>query len=118
MNNVLRKEYMKALIIGKGNVGRAMSEILALVGWQSCFFTGRAPDDRFVEAARDADIVFLAISTKDKGEIEFGYIMKCLELGKPIVTCAKGALAWHFDELKPHLDKIGFSTTVGGITNG
>jgi homoserine dehydrogenase len=107
---------MKILIVGKGAVGTALSQSASMIGWQYRFFSGRSPDRSFVREAESADVVAIAISTKDKGEIELGFIMICLELGIPVVTCAKGALAWHFEKLKPHLQKIGHSTTVGGAS--
>ena len=108
---------MKILIVGKGVVGTALSQEVLAFGWQPRFYPGRCPDSAFAREAEGADAVAIAISTKDKGEIELGYIGICLDLGVPVVTCAKGALAWHYDALRPHLRKIGHSTTVGGASN-
>ncbi len=62
------------------------------------------------------EAVFLTISTLDKGEAARDYILTCVNAGIPVITCEKGALAYHAGVLKPHLDKIGFNATVGGGT--
>ncbi len=105
---------MKALIVGPGNVGQELSKVLTNHGSEHEFFAKHNDLDSFTRSVQPVDIVFVTISTKDKGEAELSYLMRCIELGRPVVTCAKGALAWHFETLKPHLGTIGFTTTVGG----
>ncbi len=107
---------MKALIVGQGNVGKAFAQSSSSIGWKCTFFPGRIADETFIGYAKDADVVIIAISTKDKGEIELGFILCSIELGKPVVTAAKGAAAYHWHMIEPHQDKVGLSATVGGAS--
>jgi homoserine dehydrogenase len=107
---------MKALIVGNGNVGKAFARLSSAMGWRHVFFPRRIADGTFIEYAKDVDIVIIAISTKDKGEIELGFILRSIETGKPVVTAAKGASAYHWPALEPHQNKIGLTATVGGAS--
>jgi len=62
------------------------------------------------------DIVFVAISTRDTGEAARDYILKYVQLGIPVVTCEKGSLAYHAEELMFYVasDMIGFDAACGG----
>ena len=62
------------------------------------------------------DIAFLAIPTRDKGEIACEYIRELLDKNIAVVTCEKGALAYRFPELRPRLKHIGYKATCGGGT--
>ncbi len=108
---------MKALIVGNGKVGRTLADLLRtspIGDWQVEAFVGRKADDAFVKAVANVDVVFIAIPTKDQGETALDYILKARAADKPVVTCEKGSLAYHYSVLKPHLSKIGFTSTVGG----
>src|SRR3989344_4639155 len=106
---------MKALIVAAGNVGRAVLHVLITKGWAHQFFTERNDLDAFKKAIQNVDVVFITISTKDKGEAELAYLMCCVEMKIPVVTCAKGACAWYFKTLKPYLHHhIGITAVVGG----
>jgi homoserine dehydrogenase len=107
---------MKALIVGNGNVGKAFARLSADIGWRHVFFPGRVADELFVSHAKEADVIIIAISTKDKGEIELGFIICSIKLGKPVVTAAKGATAYHWRMIEPHQERIGLSATVGGAS--
>ena len=108
---------MNALIVGPGKIGRALSPFLNSLGWTASMFAGRKAGSDFHQALRSVDVVFLTISTKDKGEAALAFISVCIEEGVPVVTCEKGALAYHYETLKPHLSKIGYSATVGCESN-
>ena len=116
----------KAGIIGFGNIGKKLYEKLLENGWGVTFivtsehiFVGNPdnPKDKsenWLNYCRDVDIVFLAIPTFDDGKTALDYIVAVTEKGIPIVTCEKGALSNYFAELKPILNRIGYSATVGG----
>lgn len=116
----------QAGIIGLGNIGKKLYEKLLENGWKVAFvvtseqvFVGNAdtPKDKsenWLNYCHDVDVVFLAIPTFDDGRTAFNYITAVTEKGMPVVTCEKGALSNYFAELKPILNRIGYSATVGG----
>ena len=63
-----------------------------------------------------SEVVFLTISTLDKGEAARDYIISCMNAGIPVITCEKGSLSYHAVMLKPYLKNIGYSAAVGGGT--
>ncbi|MBM3257294.1 MAG: hypothetical protein FJY98_03110 [Candidatus Liptonbacteria bacterium] len=104
---------MNALIVGKGAIGSFLGDRLVENGWQVSFLTS-SESAYFHKRVRGADVVFVAISTRDDGSAARAYIEGAREHNIPVVTCEKGSLANHFDALKPHLSQIGFTATVGG----
>lgn len=116
----------KAGIIGFGNIGKKLYEKLLENGWIVAFivtseyvFAGSTdvPKDKaenWLHYCHNVDVVFLAIPTFDDGKIALNYITAVTEKGIPVVTCEKGALSNYFAELKPILNRIGYSATVGG----
>lgn len=106
---------MKFIIVGGlGLVGQATHRQLQLRGCQIESFTSRDDRRTFRSRLAGVDGVFLAISTRDSGEVALEYIADTLNEGVPVVTAEKGSLAYHFDVLRHSLDRIGFSATVGG----
>lgn len=101
----------KAIIIGNGSIGSELQRQIGVLGWEIVAVVDRGDLWRDLSA----DVVFLAIPT-DGGENALQYIEHFVNKNVPVVTCEKGALAHHFEKLMPHLDKIGFSATVGGGT--
>ena len=66
-------------------------------------------------------VLCLAISTKDCGDAAFEYISHGIASGIPVVTCEKGALAYHFENLsdlgkQPNAAPLLMSASVGGGT--
>ena len=109
---------MKALIVGNGKVGRALSRVLSANGWEYSFFTGRTVNADFLQEAKLADVIFLAMTTKGRGEEAIRYILACVELNKIVIPAEKAAMAYHYEIIRPYLRKnIGFATTVGGSSN-
>src|SRR3989338_4901240 len=116
----------QAGIIGFGNIGKKLYEKLLENGWKIVFivtsehiFVGSidVPKDKsenWFNYCHDIDIVFLAIPTFDDGKTALNYIIAITGNGIPVVTCEKGALSNYFAELKPILNRIGYSATVGG----
>ncbi len=106
---------LNALIVGKGRIGTALAFALQVRGWNTCFFASQKDNVPFFSvAARCADVVFIAISTRDDGAAARTYLLEALRAGRPVVTCEKGALANYFGDLEPYLPYIGFTATVGG----
>lgn len=108
---------MNVLIIGTGKIAKALARICLSRGDGVSFFSSKDDRSQFQQRAAENDIVFLAIPTRDKGEIALAYILDTLQVGKPIVTCEKGSSAYHFDKIKPHFGRIGFMATVGGASD-
>ena len=120
---------IKVGIIGTGGIAKCLQLRLQNIGWSVVFLVRRktysfngaeharnkmAISDLLDEA--NPDLVFLAISTLDRGEEAKNYIGHCARKGIPVVTCEKGALAYHAEALKPFFGLIGFTATVGGGT--
>jgi len=128
---------MKCIVVGSGVVGGKLLNILAEKKHQVLAIANSnqvrwGPDDQKVSLAgypdtyvmrtlapfcTDADVAFVAISTKDKGESARDYINFFLSRGVAVVTAEKGALAYHYAELSPNLQQIGCSATFGGGTD-
>jgi homoserine dehydrogenase len=107
----------KISIIGAGGIAKHLQSRLKAQGHHA-WLTTRRNKEEFSGLLKSKQIqaVFIAISTLDKGEAARDYILASVKAGIPVITCEKGALAYHAEILKPHLDKIGFSATVGGGT--
>ncbi len=105
---------MKALIVGKGRIGHACAKVFIEESWRVDFFDPRKNVQEFAQDITDYNLVVLAISTKDAGEIACSYIFPCVDAGIPIVTAEKGALAYYFDLLESDLPMIGYNATLGG----
>jgi homoserine dehydrogenase len=108
---------MKTLIVGgNGHVGQALSKQLIKLGHSVSLFGSRDNRLTFTDRVSRADVVFMTIPTCDTGEIALGYHLEALVAGKSMITCEKGALAYHYGKLKLYLDlgKIGYTATVGG----
>ncbi len=109
----------KVAIIGAGTIAKPLSIRLKAKGVNVCFSLRRnhqGPTFEELLAREKPQAVFVAISTLDKGEAARDYILASVKAGIPVITCEKGAFAYHAKALLPHLDKIGFSATVGGGT--
>ncbi len=107
---------MKALIVGPGRVGQALQKLLLERGDDVLLLANQKQkiDKPEWKQGETAEIVFLCLSTKDDGQAALFYIESAIALGKPIVTCEKGALANYWSRLRPELQSIGYRATVGG----
>jgi len=106
---------MKIIVIGNGAIAKHLSVRLKSSG-HCVYFYVRTELFEEVLNQEKPQAVFLTISTLDKGEAARDYILKCIAFNIPVITCEKGSLAYHANVLKPHLNQIGFSATVGGGT--
>lgn len=104
-------------IIGGGTIASGLHLPLEKMGVKICFTLRRGDTgvsfENLLEREKP-DCVFLAISTLDKGEAARDYVLACMRVGIPVVTCEKGALAYHSEVLQPYFSEIGFNATVGG----
>ncbi len=117
---------MKVGIIGIGKIGSELSKRITHKGREiitaktsGVYISGGkkiAELSDWLDSFRDLDITCLCIPTLDDGKIAYGYIKALTENDKPVVTCEKGALGNYFSELKPWIERIGYSATVGGGT--
>lgn len=105
---------MNALITGKGQIGRALARHLSFRGDRVSFFSSKDKRSTFPGRASKSDVVFLAIPTRDTGEAALEYIRDAVHAGKPVITCEKGSLAYHFEEVRPYLKRVGYTASVGG----
>lgn len=63
------------------------------------------------------ETMFIAIPTLDRGERARDYIVDCINAGVRVVTCEKGSLAFHAEELQPYWDgRLKYTAAVGGGT--
>ena len=120
---------LKALLIGYGNVGKAVADRLDQIDVEPI---GMIKSDSLVHdmdsnkpistdtgawKTLKPDIVFLTMPSTEDGIAAHGYISHFIKSGVPVVTAEKGAMANYFDELLPHVDRLlGISATVGGGT--
>lgn len=74
---------------------------------------------KFEDLVKDVDVLFVALPSTETGNEAFELINKALKQGKKVVTCEKGALANHYQDLKDSSDNfknLGINATVGGGT--
>lgn len=103
-------------IIGLGKIGEALVKESLGRGWGVAWTTNKRSPQPTKEMISGVDLVFLSIPTLDDGFAAYNYIGNCVGSGKPVVTCEKGALANYFSDLRPFMDRIGYTATVGGGT--
>lgn len=123
----------KVIIIGAGNIGKKLNELLqkkghtvlaqvnrtSIVSGESIHRFHRGDMGEILDALNSykekTDAVMLAIPNGDKGIAELEY-MKAFR-GKHIITCAKAAHAFRYGEVLALGQPIGRRATVGGGTD-
>lgn len=107
-------------IIGTGKIARYLISRLKDMGIEICFSINRSNSSSLgtLLLKEKPVAVFLTISTPalDKGNAAKDYILQCVKNDIPVITCEKGAFAYHASALQPYLNKIGCSASVGGGT--
>src|SRR3989344_3362357 len=113
-------------VIGRGKIGAGLLKELSSKNWRVRFSldkSGLYSNGRKIDIARNykkhskgLDCVFLAIQTFDDGKTAFDFIKFFVRQNIPVITCEKGALSNYYLQLKPFINKIGYSATVGGAT--
>jgi len=132
---------MKIGIIGAGGIAKCLQDRLRGMGHEPIVFLrlkACLPNGEEVEIPGSLGqlffaqperfkphVMFIAISTLDKGESARDYIVDCLKAGVRVITCEKGALAFHAQELRQYVGQMGcilpssslkFSAAVTGGT--
>lgn len=107
---------MKILIVGTGAIAKGLAKLIHSRhgDWEILFFSSKDNRGHFNKVLKCSDLVCITISTKDDGQAATSYILEALRAGKPVVTCEKGALSEHFSKLRPYLNRIGYTATIGG----
>lgn len=107
------------VIVGSGAIGNHLAERLVVKKINPVFFNridgSKKTFEKFLDEHQPR-AVFVAISTKDKGTAARDYILESITASIPVITCEKGALAYHADALSRNLSWIGYSAAVGGGT--
>jgi homoserine dehydrogenase len=114
---------MKVGIIGAGSIARCLQcrlenwghEVIRVLrrsaylpGGEKYEWEGRL-EQLFAKSERlIPHVMFIAISTLDKGESARDYIIECVKAGVRVITCEKGALAYHATALEKYLDRRNF----------
>ncbi|MBU1876740.1 hypothetical protein KKA72_00065 [Patescibacteria group bacterium] len=119
----------KIALIGYGQIGRGVEKRAHEKGWTipiilrtSGVYNFR--QEKIAESAnwlgyfsrKEIDVAVICISTLDDGTIAYYYINRLLENGISVVTSEKGAWGNYGPELKPYINRIGYSAVVGGGT--
>lgn len=73
------------------------------------FYCKRGVDDKEPKA----DVAFIAIPSGGRGEVEMEYIEYFRSRGLYVILFPKGAFAYHYDKLVPHLNYIGRRAIAG-----
>jgi len=107
---------MKILTVGPGNVGKELALQARGRGHITSFFGRKDGKHTFRGMAENSDVVCITISTEGTGKEEASFILASREVGKPVVISAKGAFAYHSEQLLHHLPYMGISTMVGGAS--
>jgi len=113
-------------IIGYGNIGKELGRRITEAEWDLKYlieYDGVFKENidnkidelqNYPKYKDDIDLAFLAIPALGDGKIAHDFIQTFTTNGTPIVTCEKGALSKYYTSLEQHLNKIGYSATVGG----
>ena len=129
------EKLVNAMVIGSGTIGgEVMSRLSRASGWNlSCVVRNRtcrtgafgdlqeprafdpaSSQFRNILKEEKPGVAFLAIPTRDHGEVALRYVLDLLESGAKIVTAEKGVAAWQFGQIAHYLDHIDFGAAVGG----
>lgn len=103
---------MNISIIGYGQIGKELHRQAEQKDWTIDCIVQRHCDD---SQAYKSDACFLSIPS-NQGTAAKEYIISFARKQVPVITCEKGALADHYEELEPWLGMMGYSATVGGGT--
>lgn len=109
----------KVAVVGMGTIGSHLVSRLKENKVEICFTYRRHQQGPSFERLLDLKkpfAVFFAISNRDTGEEALGLMLECLIRGIRVITCEKGALAYHADILASYMHLIGYGAVVGGGT--
>lgn len=118
---------MKDMIFGAGNVGSTLIRKLSgekvttkyIVRSSGIFDSSLnkiADREDWKDFVNDVDVAFICIQTIGKGEQAFEYELGFLEKGKPVITCEKASVAYHWNDLRKYKNIFKYTASVGGGT--
>lgn len=110
------RKNMNILIAGTGAMAFGFQSLAwkKHPDWKFFFHGSKDSATSFLDKLYRCNALVIAISTHDDGSAATDLILKAVQLGKPVVTCEKGALSEYFHELLPYLDLIGYNAACGG----
>ncbi|MDQ3014818.1 MAG: hypothetical protein M3Q73_03070 [bacterium] len=103
------------VVFGAGNIGTTLINRLKSIGCNPKYIV-RSKDIFDTSLMHNVSAAFICIPTVDIGETSFKYAHSFLSQGKPVITCEKASIAYHWDELKRYKDIFKYTATVGGGT--
>lgn len=126
-------EQIRVIVVGTGRIGAELIKKLnSLPGWKLLATVNskglESLDDVIpkldtndlrdiaYQIRHNVDVAFITIPSEAGGSAAFRYIDFFQKVGVAVVTCEKGALAYHFKSFRSRLSRIGFNATVGGGT--
>jgi len=116
---------MKIILVGYGNVGKEIHEVLSEQGLSVDFVvrTGGiynstdskldGPENFHKYVDKDS-VVFISTPSVGKGELSAKYYKKSLEAGAKVITCEKAFLPNNWNVVLNYPGRIKYSATVGG----
>lgn len=116
---------MKTILIGYGNVGKTIHEVLTehgisvdLIIRSNGIFSpsGEKIDtiENFDKHVDNHTVAYISIPSEQNAAKNLPYYLTILERGGLIVTCEKSVLAHYWHILKPYMNRLWYSATVGG----
>ncbi len=115
---------MKVILIGHGNVGKHIEEVLAehqvgvdlIVKSTGVYAAGKKILDNndFRQHVGDDTVVFISVPSVGDGAAMLHYYTDSLERGARVVTCEKAVLANHWNLVDDYRKQLRYSATVGG----
>ncbi len=116
---------MKIILVGYGNVGKELRRVLGERGISTNFIVRSTGiygagdlkmDERknFPAYVDEQSAVFIAMPSRGNGDEVAPYYAAGLDKKCLVITCEKAYLANHWEFIKRHEGKTGYSATVGG----
>ena len=116
---------MKTILIGYGNVGKAIHEVLRehavsvdLIVRKSGVYSadGYLLDtiDKFDSYVDGDTMAYISVPSDADAMKNLGYYLSVLEKGGSVITCEKSVLAHYWHVLRPYMNCLWYSATVGG----
>lgn len=118
---------MNAIIFGAGNIGSTLAKALMredvaikyIVRASGIFDDNShkiAEQSEWKNYIADVDMAFICIPTVRTGEQALEYGLAFLEKNKPVITCEKASVTYHWNDFKKYKDIFKYTASVGGGT--
>lgn len=116
---------MKTILIGYGNVGKALHQVLweygievDMIVRQSGIFSSNGEKidtiDNFDNHVDRYTVAYISVPSVSDASKHLSYYLSVLEKGGSVITCEKSVLAHYWHILKPYRNRLWYSATVGG----